>query len=122
MSDTNKPGTEGTDGDRGSDAVEDVGRDPLDLSSNRLDRTWQPVTVVYGGYGCFMEDVLWHVGRSLGPALPHTMKDFDEWETTKSWAVANHLSRQVSYAEWAILGVTPTRMAFFVRMICAELL
>lgn len=57
----------------------------------------------------------------MGPALPHDMKDIDEWEATKSWVVANHLGKQVSYETWAILGITPTKMALLVRMICAEL-
>lgn len=93
----------------------------MDLSSNRLDRTWQPVTVVYGGYGYFLEDVVWHVGRALSPALPDGMKDFDEWNFKKNWVTINRLERQVSYAEWAIEGVTPARMAFLVRIICSEL-
>lgn len=87
----------------------------------RLDRAWEPVTLVYGGFAAFLDDVQWHVGRSMGPALPHDMKDFGEWEATKSWVVAKHLGKQVSYETWAILGVTPTKMALLVRMICAEL-
>jgi len=44
-----------------------------------------------------------------------------DWEFTVRWTVTEYLGHHVDYESWAIIGITPLRMAQLVRMIVAEL-
>ena len=82
---------------------------------------WEPVSLVYYGWAHFVSDVVFHVRMSFGAWMPNDVKDPAEWQSTITFVASEYLTRQVDYETWAILGVTPLKMAQLVRMICAEL-
>lgn len=82
---------------------------------------WEPVPLVYYSWMHFVSDVVFHVRMSFGGWMPNNVKDPAEWQSLITFVASEYLTRQVDYETWAILGVTPLKMAQLVRMICAEL-
>lgn len=82
---------------------------------------WEPVSLVYYGWAHFVSDVVFHVRMSFGGWMPNDVKNPAEWQSLITFVACEYLERQVDYETYAILGVTPPRMAQLVRMIRAEL-
>ena len=82
---------------------------------------WEPVPLVYYSWINFVSDVVFHVRMSSGGVIPNNVKDPLEWHSLITFVTFEYLTRQVDYETWAILGVTPLKMAQLVRMITAEL-
>ena len=82
---------------------------------------WEPVPLVYYSWMNFVSDVVFHVRMSSGGVIPNNVKDPLEWHSLITFVTFEYLTRQVDYETWAIIGVTPLKMAQLVRMITAEL-
>ena len=82
---------------------------------------WEPVPLVYCSWINFVGDVVFHVRASFAGAIPNNVKDPLEWPSLVFVVTCEYLTRQVDYETWAIVGVTPLKMAQLVRMISAEL-
>jgi hypothetical protein len=109
----NGPGGPGDDGTREQLAGDDAGGEP-DLSSK------EPVTLIFATQTGLIEHVLNHVLCANSGLIPAHIDPAD-WEITVRWTVTEYLGRHVDYETWAIIGITPLRMAQLVRMIVAEL-
>ena len=82
---------------------------------------WEPVPLVYYNWMHFVSDVVFHVRASFAGVIPSNVKDPTEWHSLITFVTLDYLTRQVDYETWAIIGVTPLKMAQLVRMITAEL-
>lgn len=82
---------------------------------------WEPVPLVYYNWMHFVSDVVFHVRGSFAGGIPNNVKDPLEWPSLVFFVTCEYLTRQVDYETWAIVGVTPLKMAQLVRMISAEL-
>lgn len=82
---------------------------------------WEPVPLVYYNWMHFVSDVVFHVRASFGGVIPSNVRNPLEWHSLITFVACEYLTRQVDYETWAIIGVTPLKMAQLVRMITAEL-
>ena len=58
---------------------------------------------------------------SFNGVIPSSVENPLEWRSLITFVTCEYLTRQVDYETWAIIGVTPLKMAQLVRMITAEL-
>ncbi len=117
----------GDDGESGGwvaskDAGGEVGEElSVRIKYDGMPAAWEPVPLVYCSWINFVSDAVFHVRASFGPIIPSNVKDPLEWHSLVTFVTCEYLTRQVDYETWAIIGVTPLKMAQLVRMICAEL-